>query len=324
MIKNFVINILFEDLNIPKIQIILHVKKTINEHIAFIDLPITHFTLGFNSLYKTKLAQFALDTKINLIDSITNKIVYNRIIKYKNRGFYFAKTTLYGYITSDDQRIIKLYDSTNYVNITYTVDCTLADIKRMVYFMENNIEIPSLPTDTNITKIEHNINYEYNIQKKIDSTIYNFGIKTKMLKYMYYLGLNTTNTLIVKKNRVFNEYIDSIEYMHNHVTYLYTIKYINLEYKYKNIYKYKDNERSKLKHSYSVYDYKKNKFKTFIIRSPFFTILTLQEFLQINLLNPFYTEYITYFLNNHGSKCISDKKYTTIFSKLPEHIISKI
>ena len=44
-IKPNLINIEFENNNYRTIQIILHIKANIDEHIIFIDLPITHFVI---------------------------------------------------------------------------------------------------------------------------------------------------------------------------------------------------------------------------------------------------------------------------------------
>ena len=59
-IKKHLINIEFFDNNIRKIQIILHIKHSIDEYIYFIDLPISQFILGKDSIYFTKLAYFTV------------------------------------------------------------------------------------------------------------------------------------------------------------------------------------------------------------------------------------------------------------------------
>jgi len=70
---------------LKKIQIILHIKQTIYEHMQFVDLPITQFLLGNNKLYKTLCAQYALCNKINHSES------YNRINKYFYRIYNYHR-----------------------------------------------------------------------------------------------------------------------------------------------------------------------------------------------------------------------------------------
>jgi hypothetical protein len=56
-------NIIFENTESRKIQIIFQVKITINEHLAFIDLSVTEFTIGFQkncfTMFYTQLSLFA-------------------------------------------------------------------------------------------------------------------------------------------------------------------------------------------------------------------------------------------------------------------------
>lgn len=84
-------NIIFKNEETRKIQIIFQVKKTIDEHLAFIDLPITEFTIGFQNnnfiMFYTQLSLFALYKKINFVFEPKSEITNNRILKYVCRGF---------------------------------------------------------------------------------------------------------------------------------------------------------------------------------------------------------------------------------------------
>ena len=345
LIKNFVMNIEFENINIPKIQIILHVKKSINEHIEFIDLPITHFTIGYNKYYYTKLAKFAFTTKINIIDNVFYKETYNRMKKYKSRGYIFVKSIPYGYETTDNQRIISIYDmdyyDTSYI-LEHKVECKLSDIYKI---LKNDIILKSLPHDEQINdklKIEklisHNARFHSDGLLVSNRKIYNYPSNSNIFLYLYNMNF-ITNTIQHKrrikyvKNKHFNKNIykelDDHHYFES-ATIIDNITILSSNSKKKMKHVYWDDERDQYIHSYIVYkdiydayEYHNNKMNN--NENIYLKIITPNEFIKIEL-KIFFTEYCNYFLNKNKCKKTIDNDYMNIYSKTKEvkqHITSK-
>lgn len=88
---DILMNIIFKSEELRKIQIIFQVKKSIDEHLSLIDLPLTEFTIGFQKnkfiMYYTQLSLFSLYKKINFVFEPKTNITNNRILKYNDRGF---------------------------------------------------------------------------------------------------------------------------------------------------------------------------------------------------------------------------------------------
>jgi hypothetical protein len=131
VLKRFIIDIVFEDPIARKIQIILHVKSSIDEHMEFVDLPITQILLGGSTLnryiYKTKMAQYALDRKLNIMTDPINEQTNNRIVKYTNRGYTTVVHAIGQQVSlgNPNSKIISIFD--NQYN-RYYVDMSLSDV----------------------------------------------------------------------------------------------------------------------------------------------------------------------------------------------------
>lgn len=330
--NNFVTNIYFPKiLNIPKIQIILHNKSTIDEHIAFIDLPITHFTIGYQKIFYTEIAKYAFDYKICIIDKVYNKQTVNRILKYSNRGFLIVKNGKHGCDLLINTRIIAVY-SLNYI---YKVDCYLSDIIKLQNNMKNNIFKNKLPPRTNVNiKIIGRtpgvkILFTKTINNLIHETICKYLYNMNLLKY-YIDNIDNDNyyDIYFIKRKIKNEH-DEYEFFND---YLLTKKVINNHYSINkmNTYRYKNNDRKYIFYnpytnksddrSYEKYLDKYNnsinKHKYF----PYFTILKPEEFINIKK-NIFFTIYNSYFLNNHEIKITITNNYSHVCSSEKEKIV---
>jgi hypothetical protein len=164
-IKRYIINITVPD---KKIQIVLHTKKSIDEHMEFVDLPITQFLLGSDGksicLYKTRMAQFAMDSKINIISDPINEQTYNRISKYLKRGYQtFVHAQGQGYRMGHPMsRIVSIFEK--YVDHNYHyggrytpihrhyVDCSFKDLMDSLEIVKSRdlmARIPMLPNRHN-------------------------------------------------------------------------------------------------------------------------------------------------------------------------------
>jgi len=318
IIKNFVINICFPKiLNIPKIQIILHNKDTINEHIAFIDLPITHFTIGKNKIYYTEIAKYAINNNICIIDNVYNKQTYNRIYKYITRGFFIVKTGKYNVGLSLNQQIIAVY-SKYYI---YKVDCFLSDIIKLQYNIKNNI-LKNKPYTTRIFTIIS----RSPIKKLLLTTTEHINLVKRDEICMYLYDMNLLKYNIDNINNDINCYRykleDGIKNEHNeyeHFGYDILLSKKTITYQYnitkKNRYSYIYNERN-YSHSYEKYleKYENNKKNKLF---PYFTILKPQDFIKIKK-NIFFTVYNSYFLNSHKIKFTINDKYSHILSNEKE------
>jgi hypothetical protein len=135
VLKRFIIDIVFEDPTARKIQIILHMKANLDEHMVFVDLPITQILLGgsvsklkpIRHIYKTRLAQYAIDHKLNIVTDPIHQQTHNRIVKYMERGF---TTVVHGIgqlycIGHPNSKIISIFD-TKYNR--YYVDMELREV----------------------------------------------------------------------------------------------------------------------------------------------------------------------------------------------------
>lgn len=330
-VKKYLINIEFEDPNIKKIQIILHVRNSINEYMEFLDFPITQFLLGYNKLYYTKLALFALETKINIIDNIYNNLSYNRIEKYHNRGFYTVRKIKYG--INLKQRIIAIYEPIYYpINITkHKIDCNLSHLLTLKSMIENKIEaigpINELATIIDSNRINNNkIITNYNI------TEFNRTTNTTLFLYLFDMKLllesirRIDTTKSFKKTfryrypkyndeyRYYPGYEDEYRYHTEEIIKIYHKTIIQFDNKKYNKQNYKDNERNPNINSYSVYEfyYNNNNKQNYL----YYKILTLSEFSLVKK-NIFFNNYCTYFLNNNLCKFGIDNKYHNIFSMMP-------
>ena len=138
-IKKFIVEVLFADEKKRKLQIILHVKGSVDELLAFCDLPITQFVLlsekGQRKILKTKKAQFSVDHRLNLLcDQVTSE-TNNRILKYGNRGYDTVLETQFGGVPgSMEQRIFAVYGIKKHF-----VDCTVGDFLATRAFSQEDI-----------------------------------------------------------------------------------------------------------------------------------------------------------------------------------------
>lgn len=122
-------NIIFENPEYRKIQIIFQVKKNIDEHLAFIDLPVTEFTIGYKNnefiMYYTQLSLLALYKKINVIFNPKSKITDNRVLKYNNRGYIS--------VVAENGKITKICENNDlykqFIRFAwYDINCDLDDL----------------------------------------------------------------------------------------------------------------------------------------------------------------------------------------------------
>jgi hypothetical protein len=144
ILKRFLIDIIFEHIDARKIQIVLHVKKSIDEHMEFVDLPITQLLLAKNRIFKTCLAQLALDKKVNVITDPINEQTINRIVKYAERGFptvVHAKGQYHG-LGHPMSRIVSIFDDRY---IRYFVEMKLSDVYDVVSIVENPYLLNAIP-----------------------------------------------------------------------------------------------------------------------------------------------------------------------------------
>ena len=333
-IKNFVSNFYFKDTKIPKIQFILHIRKDINLHIEFIDLPITHYTLGYKTLYYTKLADYAFNNKINIIDSISNDITHNSILKYINRNYTTVMCSIYGYneFNLDNLRIISIYFSCNDILYEYYTDCFLNDILNVFPYDDHIIiktkdkEISSKIINSKIICIEkkviiNNISSENKLfNKMLNNNLLEYNVLNLQVKYM--------SIYSIKYNLSYEEY--NIYYKHGIINYnrKKKIYYRN----YKKSYKYRDDES---KHCFSYYKKITNKIKSsnnccdyikkyYLMKRrrfyPYFFPLSIKQFIKIKT-HIFFDYMCSYFLNNHMIKKTINNNYTSINSEAVEQII---
>ena len=329
-IKNVVINIVFENPLIPKIQIILHVKKTINEHIEFIDLPITQFTIGYNKLYKTKLAMFALESNIILIDNINNILTYNRIIKYSARHFLIGKYIKYGFETNNEQRIVKIYEpcGSHHV-IEHSVDCLLSDmilIQNTLTSTKSIVLVNAFPIDTftrtnSITKLTDKHDVEVHTANLV---IYKFPIRSNLCYIMYKLKILDEHKSLATTQRDYKKYKRYVNYDgdYNYITQ----SHKDIVNKVTHTYNNKKNNKLRFKddldsHSNS-YSYYQN---TYLLNNNkynlYFKIFKPSDFSKIKILLLFHN-YITYFLKNHKIKKTINNDYKSIYSNISELVIN--
>ena len=332
-IKRFIIDINFyEDLNIPKIQIVLHHKNSIQAHIEFIDLPITHFTLGNNLLYKTNLADYALHNKIIIIDYIYNDITTNRCIKYIDRGWTIIKRTKYGYI--NNPRLIGIFEKKYNQLIEYKIDCRLLDIIDLLKKLKDNyiFKISRDPSrDVCNTKILSR-NKIFNKNKNIfeNTAIINIDI-IKDSSYNYnsklYEALLSQKFIIltikyeIKINKKYkykyyskNEYFDMVTIIENKtIISNYTKNY--------NKYYYTNDERQKINKNLLVLNSTPNKHKI-KYKNLYFRYLSFDEIVTEQIFNTcfFFNNYCSYFLNLHKIKYTNKNLYTKIDSNYHNEI----
>jgi len=145
-------------------------KRSVDEHMLFVDLPITQILLGGCSaadslvdgctcssagacsssggacssvaidrvMYFTRLAQFAIEHKLNIVtaDSISNKSsqTLNRMVKYAGRGFYTAVHSLgeLKCLANPGSRISSIFDDTY---MRYYVDMSLEDVVDAIHVL---------------------------------------------------------------------------------------------------------------------------------------------------------------------------------------------
>jgi len=209
VIKRFIIDIVFEDPNARKIQIILHMKSNIDEFMEFVDLPITQFLLGGSAnvlsrhLYKTKLSQFAIDKKINIMTDPINEQSNNRIVKYTERGF----TTVVHAIGQKyclghpKSKIISIFD--NEYN-RYYVDMELDDVFNVLEIISTpilNSAIPaSLPINSSV--VRRSTRYV----EEVDSDVFKGVAYTPLFKVLLHnkkllISISTKEIQSVKKRK---------------------------------------------------------------------------------------------------------------------------
>ena len=104
---NELFEIVFVDKTRRKIQIIRQIKKNIDIHMEFVDLPCTQIGIGQKNnrivMWSTHLAALALESGINVINDPINTNTIDWIIKYQARGFLTIVQSSYG-------RIVAIFD----------------------------------------------------------------------------------------------------------------------------------------------------------------------------------------------------------------------
>lgn len=319
-IKKFIINIEFKNPDIKKIQIILHTRKSIEEYLEFTDFPCTQFILGYNKLYYTKLALFAIEYKINILDMIYNNISYNRIEKYFKRGFYTIKCIKYG--IDNKLRIICIYEPLRNKILEHKIDCFLEDIIRLKKRIDNNEKIILVKNKLDISIKKQIVPKLKIITEKL--TIYeNKFDESILLNFLFDMNI-LKNTISVSKSEKIKNINSYVHDLYGDYTVLYErikdirekqiIKFHN---KFSAKYKYKFNERNIYKNFYEEYMDKYNNNNNKMKNYPYFMIFKSSDFKNIKK-NLFFSNYNSYFLNNNLIKYGIDDKYYSIYSIIVE------
>lgn len=302
-VKKYLLNVVFYDKKYPTIQIILHIKKSMDEFMEFVDLPNTQFAFCVmknekkSVLYYTENAIFALNTGINIIyEPIIKGTMINRIIKYGKRGFLTVVMSPYGNERNAYQRVVSIFDiceyrhigDDKYINRIY-VDCYLKDIFKIKEHLDTN-EILWLEMHEYINILEN----------RVDQYVYCQNIHTRLGRILRYMKLSMCD---VSVNRKIRYYYDAIGNHEGYTTYYVNI--IRTEHKYSRhkLLKYRDDERSD-KHSFEAYNgLRKSNYKR-LTKFPYYCILYGNELRRLNSTQLFYTDFVDTFLHKyHIHRC---------------------
>ena len=229
VLKRFIIDIVFEDPIARKIQIILHMKANLDEHMEFVDLPITQILLGgsvsnlksVRHIYKTKLAQYAIDYKLNIVTDPIHEQTHNRIVKYIDRGFttvVHAKGQLYcqSHLKS---KIISIFD--NEYN-RYYVDMELREVFDVLEIISNPIlyaEIYSYPLPVSSETILEDNRTNQVVSSKVFTGVVNtplFRVLSHQLKLLKFISTKEIESV---RQRNEKRYFRCYRRYHRHYSY---------------------------------------------------------------------------------------------------------
>ena len=337
-IKPNLINIVFENNNYRTIQIILHIKANIDEHMIFIDLPISQFAICSNSskgfsIYKTKLADYALTKQINIIQEPYIPETMNRILKYLNRNYLTVIASKFNNSNIQNTRIIGIFDKYGY---RHDIDCKLDKIELINNLLVESKFIEDLPIYFNDSRLVLFKSDTHEVIHFNTSINFRYSKLTDVLKNLNILiTLCTTNISngiidrpkIIRAAGYYNTHQDSNEiYSRAIIEYLKIQTEINekqIEYfnKLQKKYYYIDNEIHDTYQCYmNLYINKYSKIKSYTY--PYYQIMNPFEFTKIHSLL-FFNNYTSYFLNKNFCFLGSDKQYHNInkTNSIKENII---
>jgi hypothetical protein len=288
-----------------KIQIICHQKKTMEEHMEFIDLPITKFVLqksnGGYKIFHTQSAIYALEKKINIINDPLNALVANRIVKYQQRGFLTV-------IMSEYNRVIGICDIQGKRMIRYNVDTTLKYIESVFNeILEKYDSLVSIQFDQKI--IEKGI-------QKINS-IEQLGLQNNLSSqpkmFLWLCGLEIIKYKKLKSTIIYDRILVSRGSYASYYRYI-VRNIVDI--------KKKDGEYRELKHVYQLNEnhmdyntlnslYFKSNFHLFqLTRFTRENLYNNLDFLKnLEILNLLFTKPTIYFLMNNGCYLHKDGRF---------------
>lgn len=243
-------DIIFEDPSLKKIQIIFQVKQSIDEHLAFIDIPVTEFTLGYKNnnfiMYYTQLSLLALFKKVNVIFEPFSEITNNRLIKYTNRDF--INIIINDKDKDKDKEQIKYFDvyKQNLFSINLTIDY-LEFITLYQEFIEKKLNKCEFECIIGHKKEERENELKiFNIRNYLDTDIFKFLFEKKVID-LNVIETNTEKKIRKKKSvRIYSNYYGYS--INTYITELIKQKILSITKKIKstskNRYDYKDNEKN--------------------------------------------------------------------------------
>jgi hypothetical protein len=277
-------NIIFENPEYRKIQIIFQVKQNIDEHLAFIDLPVTEFTIGYENnefiMYYTQLSLFALHKKINILFEPISQITDNRTIKYNNRGFIN--------VVAKNGKIIKISDNVNIDTYTTTIItwyCVNWELDNMINYIDEYNECVFRDTEIKQPDSEE-------IKYRSDSKLIWFLINKNVIDFSEYEKIHKTYELVkTQKNAQKSGYL--------HTWYETTRICKNIIKKIKKI-------KSNMKIKYRYLDDESN--HVFSNLSNFFseTVILPEDFLKFTSTNLFFSHTVERFLKKQGVYIFDD------------------
>jgi hypothetical protein len=326
-VKKYLLNIVFQNIYLPTIQIILHIKGTIDEFMEFIDLPNTQFAFTISDqnaqLHYTENAIFALHTKINIIYDPIFGTTFNRIIKYGQRGFLTVVMSPFGAERDPYQRVLSLFDThdmihdVSSVNRIY-VDCCLKDIYCFQHFLYSDMDFYLAPTSFVDERFQiHRYLFHQNIRRS----------RTICILSHLHLPISTvkkTTTISCVRTQTIIGWNEDDGYIYDYTNcYRHTIftKYTSSQHASM---RYKDDERSMERHCYPEYKRsRKYNYKHMDI-FPYYCILTGNELKRFCTRPLFYFDFLDTFLNKYGifQEDETESSFKNIMSKCSKKDIS--
>jgi len=198
------VHFIFADYSLKRIQIILDVKESIEQHFEFVDLSINKFLLtSYNNdnyvLFSTEESQAALKTQIIRIYYPISKLTQNRIFKYIKRKFMILGLTNY-------DKIMYIYDICKNTHtlcdydalIQHKINCNITHINDMQKIYKSLIDKQK---NIIIKPIEEKIKILYEKYSKDDELHINSNITRKIPTFLNdYLETHNLSIIVHKIN----------------------------------------------------------------------------------------------------------------------------